>query len=281
VLFQLTHPTLGTLDLTAANGYVVGQYDLGYPAPRAVTDPYAAADGEVDLTAFHGPRAVTLWITLKGDVETCSVLRDRLWGWMLPGLRPVLMFREPRDGRTRRMKIRAQDASLRVEHPRWNLVQLTWVCADGLIESEEELQIVVRPAATSEPGRPYPLSFDRDYPGSAAGAYYVENLGTTAAHWVAILYGAIENPVITSEGKVLDFRSSGGLNLQPGQLVVLSSQGQTVAFDGDPANSGLQFLDWATSEWFTIAPGRHWLRLDATTYDDNAALVLYYRHTWL
>ena len=65
--WAIEDPDLGLLELTCDNGYIVTEYDLGFPDVREVTYDRPLNDGTFDLTRYVGSRLVSLTIVLNGD----------------------------------------------------------------------------------------------------------------------------------------------------------------------------------------------------------------------
>ena len=76
--FRLADDVLGTLDLSCDTGYVVRSYEFGSPEMREVTYPNALDDGNLDFTAFIGPRAVTLDMVLRNTANVNGTGSDAI-----------------------------------------------------------------------------------------------------------------------------------------------------------------------------------------------------------
>lgn len=278
--FVLTDEDLGELDLSPENGYVIESYDLGVPEVRESTYARTNDDGLVDYTTLHGGRTVTFQLTLDGNVDSPRRLRDRVAGFAHPRRRPLLTFTEPGDDRTRLMSLRGLSAPASVEHPKFGKMAVSFLCANGTIESSVERTMLLRPLDTSgEVGRVYPLRFARDFPPSpTAGARQLINDGNADAHWTATMYGRIVNPVLTMDGSRLSFTAGGGLTLSSGQPMTLASRGHRALING--ATTALQYLNFVTSEWLRIPPGGCVVQLEASDFDADASLLLTWRDTW-
>lgn len=279
----LQEDTLGTLELDCASGYVVTQYDLGFPQPREVSYPRTLVDGVVDQTSHHGARTVSLTVTLNATRGSSPAqLRDRLAAYLHPGRRPTMLITEHNDVRERQIRLRASQFGIPIASPKFNAMSCSWIAYDGVVESQTLIQIQARPFDTNPAGREYPLTFDRDYPDVLpSGSHLVVNDGNTAAQWTINLYGNIVNPRLVLNDQAIRLTASGGLTLATNQLLVIDSRGKQVLYDGNPLTSALQYVDFLNSTWWLIPPGQSVYRLDADTWDDNASAILAFRPAWI
>ena len=151
--FRLDHPRLGKLDLGCDTGYVVTAYNLGFPEIREVKLNNSLDDGTFDVTRFFGARAVSLDVVLKphqgltpASYATApeAQLRDKLLGYLYPGIRPRLLFSEHGDKRVRQILLRGTSASLAVSQPDYNQVNLSWIAPRGTLYSYDERCYVYR-----------------------------------------------------------------------------------------------------------------------------------------
>jgi hypothetical protein len=254
--------TIGDLDLGCETGYVVREYDLGFPQMKEVVQPIALDDGTIDLTRFIGQRAVNLDVVIDarnsqpGQPNTEAKMRSRLGAFMHPRLRPWLIFREEGDDRVRRMALRGSSAALAVSIPRFNRMGVSWVAPLGVIESYEQ----------------------RDYNliGIQGDQIDVTNDGDVPAHWACAMQGPIKNPrfQIGEEKLALE------VEINAGQILGLNSRTKTVVIDGDSSN--YQFFERG-STWFRIPPGPTTLQFTYDTTFGTPSLIQFrfQAGTWL
>jgi hypothetical protein len=90
------------------------------------------------------------------------------------------------------------------------------------------------------------------------------------------------NPILSLDEYHIDFSGNlgSGLTLAAGQPLTLDSRSREAYLDGNVSTPALQFVNFSDTTWWTIPPGTHQLRIDATTYDSQASVVLVYRDTW-
>lgn len=248
MFFRLEEPNLGVLDLTCDNGYVITQYDLGYPNVRPVVYDIANDNGTYDITRYFGARTVTLDIALRATVDVEGKqpmgvsepeLRDRLLAYLQPGRRPTLVFQEHTDSRVRTMMLRAESASLAVSQPQFNKLSVSWVAPRGVIHSYGKNCV----NWTFDASNVDPLNFA------------LTNAGNMPAHWTAQLNGAVYYPKFTlhpgtsrARSIQLEYVSAGG------DAVIIDSFTRRVSING--VETGYKYVDVASKDWFLIPPGQ-------------------------
>ena len=240
--FRLIHERLGTLDLDCDHGYVVSAYNLGFPEIREVKLNNSLDDGVFDVTRFFGGRAVSLDVTLKSHtgltpaspyVASEAYLRDRLVGYLYPGIRSRLLFSEHGDKRVRQMLIRGTQASLAVSQKEYNRVNVSWLNPRGTMSSYDE--------------RCYLYRF-----GETSGDFMdlvVVNEGTVPVDWRASISGYSIHPVFTLNGtETLAIQ----YDADPGDVITLDAFSRTITINGVPSSYAYIGDD---STWFKIPPG--------------------------
>lgn len=247
--FRLIDDGLGALDMSCDTGYIVRQYDLGFPAVREVSYENSLDDGTYDQTQFVGARAVTLDVMLRptqnidgtGVQYSAPRMRDALFAYLHPGRRPMLYFSEHGDDRVKQVQLRGSQLSAPMSQPRFNAVNAGWVAPFGLIES-------------------YQLHYVTAYLDEAAGDFDfpVQNDGNVGAHWQIEILGEITTPRFMLDGNTdmileLEYES------EIGDTVIIDSFTKTVSINGVPV--GYRYLN-DNSSWFTIPPGSHVINVD-------------------
>lgn len=238
------------------------ELDLGFPAVRAVVQDRPQADGESDQTAHHGGRAVSMKLRLVPVTRTLTALLDDLMYFCHPGRRPVLVFEH--DGSERQITLRADQQSAPITSPNSQAVQVAWRAPTGRILSSTEQVSAANPDA-GEPGRAYDLTFDRDYPDSVGiGRITVTNAGTTAADPIIRIFGPCTDPRIANEtvDKALEFT---GLTIAAGDYLELDPAHRTARLNGLASSSRYGFLNFDTSEWWSLEPGDNTIRFYPVT----------------
>ncbi len=282
-MMYLTDPVLGQLDLDCdPDGYVVSQFEIGFPDVRPVVIPRALADGVLDTTRFVGQRAITVSITLDQTKLATQDLLDKLMPYLSPRYRPRLVYtiQQPvvNPNHVRSFELRGVDAPLVIEGPKFQTIVCQWVALDHRATSIEERCQVLIPGG-DEIGREYDLEFDRDYPPSPpVGVVNVTMNGNDPADWVATIIGAIDDPIITINSVTVEFT---GVSLVTGQILEINTRNRTMIQGGNLSVYGnSNFVDW---EWdqLLLQPGVNVLRLEGTNPDPGAYLLICFRDTWL
>jgi hypothetical protein len=257
--FRLVDSLLGTLDLSCDSGYVVRSYELGSPEMREVTYANSLDDGNFDVTAFIGPRAVTLDMVLRNTpgingtgtpTQSESQMRDAILRYLSPLRRPSLFFSEHGDtyvdalgqewSRVRYLTLRGQDAPISVSRPQFNELSMSWVAPTGLIENFDYHQAVIQ--FTEE-------DLDAEY------RIHTNNMGSHAAWWTLTIDGDLESPQIELDGRL---RLWLNYHIEEPNTIVIDSRTKTVKIGNNFV--GYRYLD-DRSDWFRIPPGNHVITL--------------------
>lgn len=244
--FRLVDATLGQLDLSCENGYVVRSYEFGFPELREVVYMNSVDDGTLDDTRFVGSRAVTLDMVLRNTldiqgrvpmVRSESYMRDQLLKFCSPSVRPVLLFSEHQDDRVRSLMIRGSDAPHAVSREKFNEITASWVAPKGFIENVD--------THAAE------FTFGED---DLLAEYIVHtiNEGTVPAWWTLTIKGNLNSPFIRLGDRELWLN----YHITSDAVVVIDSRTRTVRINGNPV--GYRYLD-DRSDWFRIPPGEQFI----------------------
>ena len=282
-MMYLTEPTLGQLDLDCdPDGYVVSQFEIGFPEVRPVVLPRALADGVLDTTRFVGQRAITVSISLDQTKMATQDLLDRLMPYLSPRYRPRLVYavQDPivNPNHVRSFEVRGVDAPVVIEGPKFQTVVCQWVAIDHRATSIEERCAVLIPGG-NELGREYDLEFDREYPLSPPpGIINITMDGNDPADWVGTIIGAVDDPIVTINGINVEFT---GVSLTAGQTLVIDTRNRTMIQGGNLSVYGSSnFVDWQWDD-LLLQPGVNVIRLQGTAPDPNAYMLICFRDTWL
>jgi hypothetical protein len=271
-----------TLDLIPANGFFVREFNLGYPVPRTVVDNRPNIDGTDDRTRFFGSRVVSLSVDLIGDKWT---LLDQLSPYMIPGARPFLVFDDA--AQPRRFRLRAADESKVIQSPTTSQnVFLQWVAPDGVSETVAQAQEVVTASVGVAPGFTFDISFNLNFPpASPSGRVNVFTVGNARCYPVMQLWGPCAFPRIDN---LQDVNAAGvpkqlafDIALSAGQYLEVDTRERTVLLNGNPNQPRYSTLDFAVSEWWTLASGNNFVKYFPDSFSGNARAVMLYRCTFL
>jgi len=282
-MMYLTEPTLGQLDLDCdPDGYVISQFEIGFPDVRPVVLPRALADGVLDTTRFVGQRAITVSITLDQTKFATQDLLDRLMPYLSPRYRPRLVYavQEPvmNPNHVRSFEVRGVDAPVVIDGPKFQTVVCQWVALDHRATSIEERCIQGIPGG-DEIGREYDLEFDRDYPPSPPLGVVTFNMnGNDPADWTATIVGPVDDPSLTVNSIEINFTS---VTLSAGQTLVIDTRTRTMIQGGTTSVYGnSNFVDWQWDD-LLFRPGQNTFRLQGTSTTANTYVLMCFRDTWL
>lgn len=284
---RLTSPGLDDLVLSPENGWKVALLDIGSPVIAEVVVGRPGADGNIDTTAYHRDRPVTLQMYLVPDDQIVRrTMLDGLKQFLRPGLRPYMILNEDEvDTTERRIRLRVSQWSDPIGPENFRRVQVAWVAPDGIIESAAEQQAIAFASGTgAEVGRAYNLTFNRTYPASPVlGSVQVNNEGTADAWPIIRIYGACTEPNIENQttGKKLELNS---LTIAAGEFVEIDTRNKTVRLNGLASASRYDKVDFATSTPgldLRIVPGINLFRFYPATAGVTAQAEITWRHSYL
>jgi hypothetical protein len=282
----LSAPDLPDLDIECADGFVLVDLQVGFPAERPVVRARALADGFIDQSTFLGQRAITVTVRLDQRVSNSQALIDRLMPFLSPRRRVLLTWSLPGSPlELRQIEMRGVDAPLVIAQPRYYTIVCQFVSTGPFLSSPDETCVTVDPLALPEEiGREYDLEFDREYvPTPPVGGFFAFNNGTAPAHWTATIKAQVTNPVMTVNAFTLDFSQNTGITLFTGQTLVINTLNRTILLNDDPTESRydrVNFEDWAWDD-LLMQPGSNLFRLQGTGFNFTSQLQICWRDTYL
>lgn len=267
-----------TLELNAANGYTVREFNPGFPTVRAVVDDRPSGDGVDDRTAFFGSRLVSLDIVARGERQTIT---DELAPFLLPSARPYLYY-PIAGGGERRILLRPRDRQQPWRGtPLKSEMLLQWEAPNGTTERSLENEVEIAAVVPAEPGFLFDITFDLVFPESSpTGSTTITTNGTARCYPVFQLWGPCTNPRIenfSDGGKTLDFN----ITLGTGEYLEVDVRERTVYLDGLSNKNRYYTLDFATSEWWTLVPGDNLVRYYPVSFASPSHAVITYRCQFL
>ncbi len=229
--------------------YTLNRLDLGFPEVRAVSDPLAGGDGEVDSTQYIGARAITAALTLSRPVGPKI---DLLRGLCHPGRRLWLhVARDDWDGE-RRILVRGNDVA--AVPTNLTRAQVGWRAPAGLLEAVTADSVTLSPVGNASGGAAYPATYPRAFdPGLVPGAALLQVGGTVAAPPVIDIYGPCHDPLVrlVSTGEQVRLL----MPVAAGQFVRVDMAARTVLLNGDLNQSRYGRLDFVSSSWWALPVG--------------------------
>lgn len=263
-------------------GYVVTDWQIGFPAERAVSRNRALGDGIIDSTRFFGGRAVSMNITLDVNKQDPQISIDNLTAYMTPHRRPRLTWQIPGSAIERSLLVRGVDVQVSVAGKQAHVITASFIGIHGVMESANESTVEINPGSDTEDGRTYDLTFDRVYPPTAGlGQRLVVNEGNEIADWEATIFGPAVDPILTVNGTDISFNRDGGLTLAAGESVTINTRNRTIFLNNDPTQSRsdkVNFTEWSW-EQIRLQPGDNIIRYEEATLSGSCSFT--WRSAWL
>lgn len=272
-VMTLDEASLGPLELSCENGYIVTGFDLGMPEYRVVSRYRSMTHGTEDETKFLGARAVTLSVMLDHRVGPIQTLLSRLARYQSPKRRPSLTWQLPESTDMRQFRsLSPRGVPVTIGQPKYNTFACQWVSADPLMKSPEVECVFINPAGDTESGRPYNENYADGgrgpYPTiTGIGARLVTNQGDEDSDWTVQLFGPCVNPAVRVNGVTVSMTANGGQSLLAGESIVIDTYTKTILLNGDPTLSRYgksNFVDWSW-ESLLLAPGDNSVRISAVS----------------
>lgn len=291
-MMYLTEDTLGTLDFTCCNGFVVAGIEIGFPEERAVIRNRSLGDGRYDDTRFLGARVVT--VSIRFDVSKCEFPRtaqgliDHVMAYMSPRVRPRLVWSLPEsDTDIRSAVVRGVDAPIIIDAPRFPTVVFQFTTISSYLELADPVCATRDPNVyIAEPGRVYPLTFNRTYPPTVpTDALSITNPGNAPADWIGTIVGPAVEPNVIVNGVPIRTDRAGGVTLIAGQTLVINTFERTVLLNDDPLESRydrLNFEEWTWDD-VLLRSGPNTIRFNGSGawFGPTTRLTVCTRGAWL
>jgi len=271
-----------SLAIQPNDGVALQSLDLGWPNAREVVEERTDADGTVDTTAYHGPRVVSMTLTLYGPDRKAVV--DNLRSFCSPRSRPYLLIdATPEWAQVRRVRLRSSDQSgvlLAVGQATTSSLQVSWVAPDGVLEGADAVETVVPASGATSQGVSFPLSFPMSFPAAASGtATTVTNSGNTGADPIVRMYGPCTGPRLSVDGGgMLDFPT---LVIAAGDYVEINFTERSALVNSMADSSRYGYLTFATASWWQLQPGPNAVRFSPASFSGASQAVVTFRPTWL
>lgn len=288
---SLTDPVSGlSVPILPADGVSAQILDVAVPA-RAVTEDRVAAHGSYDTTRYLSAAAVSLSLLLyPGVTQTPEKFWDAIGPLLNPGLRPALVVANDQwPTGPRQLTVRYDSTAKPFSDPTNWPVQISWQAPAGVWESAALTTAVIQSLIASTTGFEFGssgaviTSAGYVFPAtSQPSPSQVISAGNATSQWQALLYGPCTGPRLANDstGQTIEFGT--GLNLNLGDYVLLDSATQSAQLNSDPSPSAsvLQFLNFATSDWWLVQPGLNILRYYPASADPGSQAQLSFRAAW-
>lgn len=291
-MLYLVDDDLGRLDLECGDGFVVANFEIGFPLVREVVRGRSLADGLFDDTEYLGSRVIT--VTVRFDSGGClspgtsQDLIDQVMPYLSPRKRPRLVWTLQKNVLEERSAIvRGLNAPVLINQRAYPTVVFQWVTIDSFVELPVESCSILNPNEPAvETGRDYDLTFDRQYaPGGPTDSILVVNPGSAPANWVGTILASANQPNVVVNGTAVEFNRNTGVNLIAGQTLVIDTKERTVLLNNDPSESRydrMNFEDWVWDD-LLLQPGTNVIRFNGAGawFDMNTRLQICTRGAWL
>jgi hypothetical protein len=269
--------------LLPRTGLLVQGLDAGSPAVREVTEQRTGSDGELDTTALTGARAVSLDLLA---IQSPAAFEDEIAAYLRPDTRPYLYVVDDEWAQERRLRLRyvqvsnarTSDMPATIRH-----VQAQWKAPDGIWEDATgDTTVTILADISDGAGLAWPITFPISWDATAAaGSQIITNAGSLPAYFTARLYGPCTGPALVNvtTGEEIVFTSD--LVLGVGDYVEIDTREHTALAESVPDASRLNYLDFAASTWWRLAPGDQEIRFAPASESAGAQVVIIYRPAWL
>jgi phage-related protein len=261
---------------------IINTFDLGYPDIRESSTAIPGRDGEYDMTAYHGGRAVQATMTIRhDDAISRNVWLDRLRGYLSPRYRAYLHVTQDGWADERRILVRGAQFTAVFDRPGHLPVQVGFKAPDGRFESTVLRSYALFPTTGPQGGISYPITYPISYgTGNVTGATLVSNGGTVDAYPYIDIYGFCTNPVVRNltTGQEIGFA---GLTIQAGDFLRVDLKEQRVLLTNDPGQSRYSLLDFTTLSWWGLPPGDSQVAFVPTNAGSTCRADLYLRDTMI
>jgi hypothetical protein len=279
---RLVDPATGT-ELVSYGGWtpagILEQLDLGFPAPREVTAPRAGTHGTVDSTRWAGARAITMQVAMPAQPDTDTAV-DNLAGLLNPQLRLWLYVQRPGWASERRILVRG--ATFTCPPGILRKAQAGWVAPNALLEDADESATTLMPSGTGTGGVSMPITMPVTFAGGVISGSAFVNVGGTAPAPVQIdVYGPCSDPMVRCIDTAEQIKFT-GITIAAGDFLRIDTANRTAYLNGLTDQSRYNKIDFLSSTWLTLPPGRtSQVVFSPTSPSGNCQAVLTWRARYL
>lgn len=259
---QLASASLDDLNIGEAP-YGITSFQVGSPAPRAVTDLRPSDHGATDDTRYYGPRIIELTGRIvAADAAALWAAADALKAKLALGAWRVLRFRRAGLTFDERVLVRvdsAVDIPLVLGTDRYLAFGVSLFAPDPRFYSDTLSQGSYDPTGSGAGGLVFPLTFPLGFNGAVGQAQLsVTNEGTIATPPVLVVTGPVLNPIIDNDttGQSIYTREC---DLSAGVTLAFDVAARSVVLGGTTSRPDL--IDVSLTDWFYLPPGQNLLRL--------------------
>lgn len=260
---MLTSAYIDDLQVHGGADYGISGFQIGSPAPRAVTDLRPSEHGATDDTRYYGPRTIEVsGRILAADAASLWPLADALKGALVLGSWHVLKFRREGLDYDERCLVRVDspvDMPLVMGSPRFLQWGVSLFAADPRLYSDTESAGAYDPTTLGTGGLGFPLGFPLDFDVADGSAQLsVVNEGTIGTPPVYVITGPVLNPIIDNDTTGESIHTQ-DCDLASGDTLAIDVAARSVTLAGTTSRPDL--IDVSLTDWGYLAPGTNLLRL--------------------
>jgi hypothetical protein len=260
---MITSAYLDDLQIHGGTDYGISGFQMGSPAPRAVTDLRPSEHGATDDTRYYGPRTFdVVGRVLAASVGDLWPLVDALKGALVLGSWHVLRFRREGLSYDERCLVRVDspvDMPLVLGSTRMLQYGVTLFAADPRLYTDTESAGAYDPTDAGTGGLAFPLDFELDFDVADGSAQLqAVNEGTIGTPPAYVITGPVTNPIIDNDttGESIYTQECA---LSAGETLEIDVATRTVTLGGTTERPDL--IDVSLTTWGYLAPGTNLLRL--------------------
>ena len=275
--FTLYDATLGTLDLSHDNGYLIEEFDAGSPDVRSAVYDRPGSHGVADESRFFGARTINIGGKLKAtSSRTRDDIQQRLMAYLLPNKRPMLRW--TRDGITREITVRVDRLSQKVQFAVDDF-NISWRAEPfwrGMLLKEVPVPFT---NVTTLEGVSFNWSFDITF-GSGSGTISeveVTNSGVVETFPNIIIYGDANFPTI--ENLTTQKKLKVNVSMNPDDTLEIDTYRHTIIYNS--TSDVFSEIDFDVSSWWNLQSGVNRIKLTAETLPSGAPPFAVLRYTEL
>lgn len=261
---HLVHNVVGGAPDPAMKTALATMLGLGSPAPRASHSQRPRYHGDVDRTAYYGPRVINLagWASGADPGDAWATV-DTLKGWLALAGDHVAVFRRTGLAYDERVTFRVDgevQATPRGPLSRTIAWAATLYCADPRVYADALSSGQYDPTTSSTGvGIDFPMTFPLRFAGAGTTTLLVTNGGNYKTPPTLTITGPATPTAIDNEttGESIYFT---GLALSAGDAVVVDVARRQVRL-GAAGTVRQDLVDASLTKWLELAPGPNSLRL--------------------
>lgn len=258
--FSLYDATLGTLELTEANGILVEEFEPGAPEVRGVTYDRPGSHGFSDESRFFSGRNISIMGKFRAtSTLTRDEITQQLAAYLLPNKRPLLRW--TRDGVTREISVRVDKMEQKVLIAVDDF-HVTWRAEPFWRSLELKSFTIPYSTAGDLAGATFPWfetggGVNLEFTDGVNAEIEVTNNGVVDVFPEITFYGDANSPTISN--LTYDELIKVGYNMGEGDTLVVDNYAHTAVLNG--VTNVFSSIDFDLSTWWALRPGTQKIQL--------------------